>query len=172
MSAELITGRVLTCLNYWDRPRQGIAIFNGIPHIYHCPLDENGDYSAYYYLIPVSKETLDLMLESWDIWIRWRTAFDEEKLGPDDEHPCLAVDKVRKEELDRLIPKLEFDPEKAVKTTAIFTPRGSRPETVEFKFIERGCQYNDFLESVNATTKSLYTTGPSNDLQDTEIITP
>jgi hypothetical protein len=54
---------------------------------------------------------LTLFLESWEIWLRWKTAFHNKTLLPIDSHPALAGDRSRHEELDKLLEeKLTINP--------------------------------------------------------------
>jgi hypothetical protein len=95
--------RVLTINAYWDGPREGVAEVDGVPHVYQSLFDDEADdYSETCLVSPISQEMLELALEAWAIWLRWRSAFDRGEVSLDT-HPVLAVDRARHEELKRLV---------------------------------------------------------------------
>src|SRR5262249_26721368 len=63
--------------DFWDGPRQGIANFNGIPHLYESEFDKftENDWQDTYLLMPIDEATFQLAMEDWEIWRRWETAF-------------------------------------------------------------------------------------------------
>jgi hypothetical protein len=68
--------RVLTVNEYYDGPRLGIAEFHGVPQIYEAEYDHSAEeYGDTYFLSPVDSELLALILEDWQIWLRWDAAF-------------------------------------------------------------------------------------------------
>jgi hypothetical protein len=95
--------RVYTVNEFWDRARLGVADVDGIPHIYSSPFDiSRDDFLEYYLVSPIDPELLKLVLEDWEIWIRWSDAFDRGKTSRNT-HPSLPEDRVRHEEIVRLI---------------------------------------------------------------------
>ena len=98
---------VHTMTGYYDGPREGIADFCGVPHVYESMYadvaDQPGVADDVFRLSPVTPEVFELALEAWAIWLRWETAFHRGELTPDDAHPALLVDRVRHEELKRLL---------------------------------------------------------------------
>jgi len=98
---------VYTMTDYYDGPRGGIADFRGVPHVYESTYADIGDKPDeaidVFRLSPVTPEVFKLALEDWAIWLRWETAFHRGELTPDDAHPALLVDRVRHEELNRLL---------------------------------------------------------------------
>lgn len=61
---------------FHDRPIEGFANFEGDPHHFKCEFDHDADeYSDVYCLTPISAATLRLVLERWQIWLRWNAAF-------------------------------------------------------------------------------------------------
>lgn len=98
---------VHTMTGYYDGPREGIADFCGVPHVYESMYadvaDKPGVANDVFRLSSVTPEVFELALEAWAIWLRWETAFHRGELTPDDAHPALLVDRVRHEELKRLL---------------------------------------------------------------------
>ena len=59
---------VYTMTDYYDGPREGVASFQGKPHIYVSVFDdEQGQYSSVFELRSVDDSTLQLALEDWEI---------------------------------------------------------------------------------------------------------
>jgi hypothetical protein len=100
-SAELKLGYelVFTITNYYDGPRQGIAMFGGQPHFYDCIFsDENNDYSDLFRLTPVRPAVFELAMEDWEIWCRWEQAFRTGRVTMET-HPALPEERGRYEEI-------------------------------------------------------------------------
>jgi hypothetical protein len=88
---------VFTVQDYCDGPRRGIANYHGEPYVFDCIFDEDGDsYSDSYILTPISRDALRVALEAWDIFKRWRMAFDSGRTNRET-HPALPEDKTRYE---------------------------------------------------------------------------
>jgi hypothetical protein len=116
---------VFTVSDYHDGPRSGVANFRGSPHFYQAVFDDNADdYGDVYLLTPISQETLEAALQDWEIFLRWRAAFNSGKVGRDS-HPALPQDKTKFEETSR-----ELNGEVASKRDQAFRVRG-RFETFE-----------------------------------------
>ena len=65
--------RVYTVNDYYDGPRLGIADVDGVPHIYEAEFDYSSDeYGDTYFVSPVDEGLLALVLEDWEIWLRWQ----------------------------------------------------------------------------------------------------
>lgn len=113
--------RVYTVNSYWDGPRLGVADLSGRPHIYESPFNEtNDDYEDFYVVSPIEPDLLRLVLEDWDIWIRWCEAFDRKETSKDT-HPALPPDRARHDELKTLIgTRLRPDPATCQKVNAEF----------------------------------------------------
>jgi hypothetical protein len=87
--------QVFTVYDYHDGPRSGVADFHEIPHFYECVFDEKrDDYSEEYVLIPIRPDIFKLAMENWEIFLRWRRAFDSGQVTLS-EHPALDCDKDR-----------------------------------------------------------------------------
>lgn len=103
--------RVLTVHDYFDGPRLGVTELNGEPQIYEREFDHEADeYSDSYFLSPIDSVLLTLILEDWEIWLRWEAEF---KAGRVDQstHPSLPADRSRHNELAALIgDRLKTDP--------------------------------------------------------------
>lgn len=90
---------VYTIVDYWDGPRSGVAQFQGRPHLYQSVFDELADdWTDVFLLQPVDNETFQLELEDWEIWKRWRDAYDK-GVTSIEAHPALGVDRERHDEL-------------------------------------------------------------------------
>jgi len=102
---------VFTVHDYWDGPRVGVANFKGEPHYFQCIFDETvDDWTSRFWLHAIDSETLQLVLEDWQIWERWRDAFHAHKVG-DETHPCLPEDRDRHAELSLVLEsRLRIDP--------------------------------------------------------------
>ena len=60
-----------TVNDYYDGPRLGIAEVDGVPHIYDAEFDHRSDeYGDTYFVSPVYKSLLALVLEDREIWLR------------------------------------------------------------------------------------------------------
>lgn len=116
------TDRVLTVNDYYDGPRLGIAEFNGAPHIYEAEFDHSADeYGDTYFLSPIEPKLLALVLEDWEIWLRWQAAHKRGEVGLDS-HPALPADRERHEVLKALIgDQLKTDPANRVYCKASFS---------------------------------------------------
>ncbi len=95
--------KIYTINDYYDGPVEGVTSLNGEPHVYKCIFDHNEDeYSKNYYLQPISNEILTLVLEQWEIWLRWKAAFDK-GLTTRESHPSLPAERKRYDEIQNLI---------------------------------------------------------------------
>jgi hypothetical protein len=100
---ELGCESVFTVHEYHDGPRGGVANFHGVPHFYECIFDEKSDeYSDSYLLVAISQEAFKAALENWQVFLRWRKAFDSGYVGRDT-HPALPGDKTKYEETKRTL---------------------------------------------------------------------
>src|SRR4051812_10340081 len=115
---------VYTVTDWYDGPREGIANFNGVPHLYQSQFDATtDDWSDTYLLVPVDEETFHLAMEEWAIWKRWEQVFYEGR-ATQEAHPALPEDRHRYEELQRLLAgRLAIDASQAVRAIAEFRPR-------------------------------------------------
>jgi hypothetical protein len=95
--------RVYTVNDWWDGPLLGVADVFGCPHIYELPVDTlKDDYHDTFVVSPIDPELLRLVLEDWEIWMRWRDASErgETTIAT---HPALPQDRPRHDELNQLI---------------------------------------------------------------------
>jgi hypothetical protein len=94
---------VHTMVDYYDGPREGIAAFNGEPHLYMSTwADIDSDNEDIFNLYAVDDETLRLALESWAIWLRWEEAFHA-GATTQATHPALPVDRDRRDAVEGLL---------------------------------------------------------------------
>jgi hypothetical protein len=94
---------VLSVYEYHDGPRKGIANFHGVPHYFECVFDDKSDeYSDRYLLTRLDQQALKAGMENWEIFLRWRTAFDSGKAGRET-HPALPPDKNQYDETRRTL---------------------------------------------------------------------
>jgi hypothetical protein len=128
------TDRILTVNEYYDGPRLGIAELDGVAHVYEAEFDHSTDeYGDTYFLSPVEPELLALVLEDWEIWLRWQAAHER---GDADlqSHPALPAERARHEELRRRIgSRLKTDPARRVYRKAEFTATASGLFMVHWK---------------------------------------
>lgn len=92
----MTTEKVFTVDGYWDGPIAGCANYKGIPH-YFDVLEENSETDAdslMFTLILLDEEIFKLILENWEILLRWDTAFEKGETTLDT-HPVLPDDKSR-----------------------------------------------------------------------------
>jgi hypothetical protein len=91
--------RVYTINDYYDGPRLGIADVDGVPHIYEAEFDHSTDaYGDTYFVSPVDESLLSLVLEDWEIWLRWDSAFKRREASIES-HPALPADRERHDAL-------------------------------------------------------------------------
>ncbi|MGJ5205965.1 hypothetical protein [Bradyrhizobium sp. HKCCYLR20261] len=91
--------RVYTVNDYYDGPRLGLADVDGVPHIYEAEFDHSTeDYGDTYFVSPVDPQLFALIVEDWDIWLRWDAAFKRGEV-PHHTHPALPGDRERHEAL-------------------------------------------------------------------------
>lgn len=106
--------RVYTVNNFYDGPRLGVADVDGVPHIYEAEFDHNLDeYGDTFLVSPVDQDLLALVLEDWEIWLRWNAAFKrgDASVGS---HPALPEDRERHGVLKASIgDRLKIDRERA-----------------------------------------------------------
>ncbi|MBI3650378.1 MAG: hypothetical protein HY231_04955 [Acidobacteria bacterium] len=96
---------VHTITDWYDGARGGIADLDGVPHYYECRWDDaTNDWSDVYLLNRIDEETFRLAMEDWQIWLRWRKAFDEGRTNLET-HPALPEDRQRHNELEEVLAK-------------------------------------------------------------------
>jgi hypothetical protein len=87
--------RVYTVNDYYDGPRLGIADVDGVPHIYESEFDHSTDeYGDTFFVSPVDEDLFTLVLEDWEIWLRWNSAFKRGEVSVKS-HPALPGDRDR-----------------------------------------------------------------------------
>ena len=131
--------RVYTVNRFYDDPVLGIADFNGVPHIYEAILDspEDAD-SGRYYLVPVQSDLMSLVLEDWDIWIKWKDALDKKRVKSSSPF-ALPEDRRRQKELKQLIgDRLTAISENSKIMKAEFIQRGKSQNAWEVHWTEDG----------------------------------
>ncbi len=103
--------RILTMNDYYDGPRLGVAELEGVPHIYEAEFDRSSEeYGDTYFLSPIDPSLLALVLEDWEIWLRWEAAHKRNEVTLES-HPALPAERARHEELKTAIgERLKTDP--------------------------------------------------------------
>jgi hypothetical protein len=116
---------VYTCPDWYDGCREGIADFQGKPHLFKSEWrDIDSSYRDSFLLSPLDAETFRLALEDWAIWLRWLEVFNQGRT-PRDTHPALPEDRDRHEELMGMLKeRLVIDPVHALRKFAVFGPQG------------------------------------------------
>ena len=106
---------VFTVTEYSDWPRNGIANYQGAPHLFEWVSNEEKEPdSKLFRLTPLSAEIFQLAMEEWEIWRRWLVAFYEKKTDIST-RPALSIDISRHAELKRILDgALIVDPQKTV----------------------------------------------------------
>ena len=129
--------RVFTVGHFYDGPRAGIAEYRGYPCLYECQYSESEDeYTEFYRLSKVDEQLFQLALEDWDIFLKWRTAFDEGKTDQST-HPALPEDRRRHVEIQNILsPKLKIDENNQVTVRGSFIPTGDGPFSYEVEWSE------------------------------------
>jgi hypothetical protein len=122
--------KVHTVHSYYDGPVLGIADFRGRPHIYERIFEESTDkYSDRYYIATIESELLAWVMEAWEIWLRWKAAFDQGKVKVAVPPAAMALpaDHRRHLELKHLIgDRLRAKSEGATVKRAVFRTEQSR----------------------------------------------
>jgi hypothetical protein len=126
---------VYTISDWYDGARNGVADLNGKPYYYENHWNEGEQYwSEIYLLNPLDAETFALVMEDWEIWLRWERAFKEGKTTQET-HPTLPEDRERHDELDKILAeRLIVSPESSLKATAEFIY--GQPTKVKWRVIE------------------------------------
>ena len=104
--------RLYTITDWFDGPRLGIADYRGGPHLYESRWDDALDfwegedreenYCYYYWLSPIAADVFALGLEKWEIWKRWRYAWDQGEVDIST-HPALPEDRERHDQIELLL---------------------------------------------------------------------
>jgi hypothetical protein len=121
----------------WDGPRAGVADFNGIPHVYQSVFDDERDeWSDLCLLRPIDEDTFQLVMEDWQIWLRWLDAFHAGRTSQDT-HPALPEDRTRHDQLTELLSsRLSIDPATAVRARSEFELDPSGGYKVRWSLLE------------------------------------
>ncbi|MDQ0467974.1 hypothetical protein [Labrys wisconsinensis] len=103
--------RVHTVNKYYDGPELGIADYRGKPYIYEKQFDAaDGEDTSRFLLSEIEPELLALVLEDWQIWLRWDEAYRQGEAGVKT-HPALPEERERHDELaQRIGDRLRADP--------------------------------------------------------------
>ncbi len=134
--------QVLTVEYYWDGPKTGVATFKGEPHAYECAFDDRLDEWSWFYLLkPIDPGTLQLVMERWQIWLRWEEAHQTGHTTIST-HPALPADRPRWAILTRLLDsRLEVPPSGDLAAYGEFErlgpPTSSGPWAVVWTTIDR-----------------------------------
>jgi len=115
--------KVYTITDYYDGIRSGIADFRGVPHYYECPLNDNHQgYADYFLLRPIDEETFNLALEDWDIWGRWFESLQAHETTQET-HPALPQDRERHNMIKSVLSEqLVVDYDRDLRAQANFRP--------------------------------------------------
>jgi hypothetical protein len=114
--------------SYYDGPREGIADFEGQPHLYESEWNEGLNLEADTFLLsPVAPDIFALAMESWEIWLRWEAAFYGGRTTLET-HPALPEDRPRHEELQQFLkPHLVIDPANCIRARGWFRSAAGVP---------------------------------------------
>lgn len=126
--------RVHTVTDFWDGPREGVADYGGVPHVYRSVWRrEQGEWDDdRFFLSPITPEEASLALEDWAIWKRFAEHY-RGRTAPVPENRTdwgvLPEDLPRRRELRRLLaPVLTLDRSRCIIARADFRSRGLRQQ--------------------------------------------
>ena len=113
--------------DFWDGPRGGVACVQGVPHIYQSIFDDSADdYLGSCRVSPIAPDVLALVLEDWQIWLRWSDAFQLGEVTLES-HPALPADRPRHDEIQSmLLGRLQVDQANCRTLTAQYRHTGEK----------------------------------------------
>ena len=102
--------------DWYDGAREGVADLHGAPHYFMNEWDEQAGYwTETYFLARLDAETFELAVESWNIWLRWESAFNEGRTTQET-HRAIPADRERREELEEVLKeRLVADPDSSLR---------------------------------------------------------
>ena len=118
--------RVYTVHDFWDGERRGFADFEGRPHAYRavCRYSRGVPEDDHFDLSPIDPTLLPLVLEEWEIWLRWQAAFQAGQAA-EDTHPALPEDRARYEAVHPVVRRcLAVLAGRAIRVRGTFRPAG------------------------------------------------
>jgi len=89
--------------NWYDGPISGVANRKGKPYFFEYQGYSEEEKESYY-LTPIDNEILQMVIEDWQIWKRWDTAFHKGETSRET-YPYLPKDKKRGEQLKKILDK-------------------------------------------------------------------
>ena len=90
---------VYTDNEYYDGPVFGVAEYDRRPHVYDVQWNSRTqEYGPQCRLAEIEPELLALVLEEWEIWLRWQAAHHA-GLATQETHPALPSERPRYESL-------------------------------------------------------------------------
>ena len=101
MDADRAKGwqRVHTIHDYYDGLVFGVADYGGKPHVFDVQWNSSTEeYGPLCRLAEIEPELLTLVLEDWEIWLRWNDAY-RMGLVSVETHPALPAERERHEAL-------------------------------------------------------------------------
>jgi hypothetical protein len=103
MGAQVKWKKVYTVNEYYDGVVFGVADYCGVPHVYDRKWDAATDeYGLNFQLAKIDADLLALILEDWEIWLRWQLAYSN-GLAKVDTHPALPEERMRHQEIEAKI---------------------------------------------------------------------
>lgn len=91
--------KVHTVNEFYDGEIFGVADYQGRPHVYEKQWnDVSQEYGPLFRLSEIEPELLSLVLEDWEIWLRWEAAFHEGRETLET-HPARPSERERHEAL-------------------------------------------------------------------------
>jgi len=129
--------RVFTISDYYDGPRKGVANFGGKPHAFESEFNDIEDYCTdRFFLMEIDQQLLSLVIEDWEIWLRWCEAFHRGDVDLKS-HPALPADRERHNALrleigERLLPNRA----KSIVKRAHFRPTSKCFDGSEVQWLE------------------------------------
>jgi hypothetical protein len=129
--------KVHTVADYCDGPILGIADRSNVPHLYEKRFSGEADeYVDRYRIMPIDRELFSLLMEQWEIFIRWQAAFDQGRATMAT-HSALPEDRDRMDQLTRLIGDGDKpDPARSEEIGAEFRRTGPEQHAFEVRWLD------------------------------------
>jgi hypothetical protein len=129
--------KIHTVSDYYDGPITGVADLDGVPHLFQRQFSEEEDeYINRHLVMAIDQELFSLIMESWSIWLRWRTAFDQGSTTLKT-HPVLPEDGERYQALKQAIgDRAKSHPDRSRVVNGLFRRTGLGHHAFEVQWLD------------------------------------